>query len=408
VPAPGALPEALSLDGAIRWALERNPEIAALRQQRGIAAAGVVIARTYPFNPTWESAVRAAFGPESSGVTNSVPVTERLALDVEIRGQPRIRREAALAALTRTEWEIAFQELILAVRVIRAFDTVVYRFRKRQLLETGIELNQRAEELVERLVKKGTLTRADLIFIQTELLDARAQLNLGQAFLAAAWQELYRALGLTAGCFDLLGGFEPPPPLENEADHLLQTALEVRPDLRAHQIAVREADAKVRLEVANRYGNPNLGPAYELNETRTNFVGLQFILPVPVFNTHRGDILQRQAERTRAALELTQNEVLVRQDVRAALTRLEQARRVADYYRRDVIPSLEKALTDIRALFEARAAGADLLRVIDVQRKLLRARDTELDALFELRLALADLAAAVGDPTVAVPPAPAP
>src|SRR5947209_2245290 len=57
-PAPVRVPT-LTLDEAVRYALENNPELAAARQQRGIAAAGVVIARTYPFNPVWEEKVRA-------------------------------------------------------------------------------------------------------------------------------------------------------------------------------------------------------------------------------------------------------------------------------------------------------------------------------------------------------------
>jgi hypothetical protein len=69
---------------------------------------------------------------------------------------------------------------------------------------------------------------------------------------------------------------------------------------------------------------------------------------------------------------------------------------------------LEKSLKDIVTLFEARAPGVDLLRVIDVQRKLLHARDLELDAAFEVRMALADLAAAVGDPSLAMGPCPKP
>ena len=36
-----ALPAVLPLDAAVRWALENNPELAALRQQHGIAAAAV-------------------------------------------------------------------------------------------------------------------------------------------------------------------------------------------------------------------------------------------------------------------------------------------------------------------------------------------------------------------------------
>jgi cobalt-zinc-cadmium efflux system outer membrane protein len=394
----------LSLADAYRWALEHNPEIAAFRTQRGIAAAGVVIARTYPFNPVWESSVRAAFGPASAGVTNSVANTQRVAIDLEVHGQRRIREQAAAALLSRTEWEIANQEVTLAVRVLRSFDTVVYRSRKRELIDYSVTLNRRAAELVGQLVKAGRLNPVDEIVIQTELRDAIAQVPPGQAAVVTAWQDLYRALGLAEGTAILRGGLEPPPPLENGRDELLRTALDRRPDLRARQIAVSEADARLRLEIANRFGNPNVGPAYEDNETRSQFIGLQFSLPLAVLNTHRGEIQQREAERAQSALQLRQNEIAVRQDVRAALARLHQARKWVDSYQHDLVPYLEKSLKDVQTLFEARAAGADLLRVIDVQRKLLHARDVELDAVFELRQALADLAAAVGDPTIAVVP----
>jgi cobalt-zinc-cadmium efflux system outer membrane protein len=404
--APAVLAGSVSIADAVRWALESNPEIVAQRSQRGIAAAGVVIARTYPFNPVWESSVRGTAGPSSAGVTNAVGVTERVGLDVEIHHQRRIREQGAAATLSRTEWDIVSRELALAVRVERAFDTVVYRFRKRQLIEFTISLNARAAELVADLVKAGRLNPVDEIVIRTEVQDARAQLTPGQASLVSAWQDLYRALGLTEGEFTLQGGLDIPPPLEGDAEGLLRTALQRRPDLRSSQFALDEADSRLRLEIANRLGNPNIGPAYEYNETRVSFIGVQFSLPLPVFNTHRGDIQQKQAERAQAALLLRQNEVFVRQDVRAALARLEQARRWLATYRNDLVPSLEKSLKDIITLFEARAPGVDLLRVIDVQRKLLHARDLELDAAFELRMALADLAAAVGDPSVALGPCP--
>src|SRR5207245_1491639 len=73
----------LKLDGAVRWALQNNPELAALRQQHGIAAAAVVIADTYPFNPIWEAKVRAANGPESAGITNRVSNEHKVLIDVE-------------------------------------------------------------------------------------------------------------------------------------------------------------------------------------------------------------------------------------------------------------------------------------------------------------------------------------
>src|SRR5262249_25401589 len=154
---------------------------------------------------------------------------------------------------SRTEWEVASQEVLLAVRVLRSFDTVVYRNRKLQLVEYSVALNERAAELVGSLVKAGRLTPVDEIVIQTELQDARAQLAPGQAALVTAWQDLSRPFGMPGGTVTLLGGFELPPPLENDRDYLLEAALQRRPDLRARQIAVSEADARVRLEIANRF-----------------------------------------------------------------------------------------------------------------------------------------------------------
>src|SRR5207253_1195883 len=122
---------------------------------------------------------------------------------------------------------------------------------------------------------------------------------------------------------------------------VLQAALERRPDLHARQQAVEEAEARLRLEIANRFGNPNVGPAYEYDATRVNLIGVQFTLPFPIFNTHRGEIELRKAERLRAALDLRQTEVTVKQDVQSALDRLRSAQVAADRYRTQVLPSLQ-------------------------------------------------------------------
>src|SRR5207245_7881111 len=109
------VPEVLVREAAVRWSLQNNPEMAALRQQHGVSAAAVVIAETYPFNPIWEAKVRAVNGPESAGITNRVSNKHKLLLDLEVRDQGQYRRRAAGAALMRTDWEIAFQEVGLAM-----------------------------------------------------------------------------------------------------------------------------------------------------------------------------------------------------------------------------------------------------------------------------------------------------
>ena len=122
---------------------------------------------------------------------------------------------------------------------------------------------------------------------------------------------------------------------------------------------------------------------------------------------------QLQAQLDRARAELQQTEVQVTQAVQAAVDRLTEARKWADEYPAEVLPNLERARQDLEKLFAQNEQGVDVLRVIGVQRTLLRAADAYLDARFEVGQALADLAAAVGDPALATgcyqaacPPAP--
>src|SRR5205807_1758540 len=215
--------------------------LAALRQKHGIAAAAIVLARTYPFNPSFDLGVLSAQGPPGS-VTNPVEFKLGLSFRLELCRQGVYRREAAAAALSRTDWEIAQQETALAVRVARAFRAVLYRNDKVALLEETVRLDQQVADLVRTLRAQGKLRGADL---------------------------------------------------------------------RARQAAVAEADARLQLTIKDRFGNPAIGPYYQKNETSVNFIGLTASVPLPVFNTHRGEIQQQQALRQLAMLELRQFEVQV-------------------------------------------------------------------------------------------------
>jgi len=394
--------QVLTRYAAVWRALQDNPELAALRQQHGIAAAAVVIAETYPFNPSWTNKIFAVDGPESSGITNRVAMEQKVSIDIELRGQGKKRRQAASAGLSRVDFEIAFSELGLAVRTARAFDSVLYRREKLNLAEETVNLTKEAADKAEKLVPQAP-SPADAILARTEEYDARAQTGQARGAYAAAFAQLNAALGLTTERVEFRGSLEAPAQTF-DVDALTTRALEARPDVHAKQAAVGEAEARLRLEIANRYGNPNLGPDYEYNETRDNFIGFQLVMPLPVLNTRRGEILQRQAERDRAILVLRQNETQVRQEVQAAVRRLEEAQNWVETYRMKVLPNLRSSVESMENLFEKNLPGADALRVITVRRKLLTARSGYLDALWEASQARADLAAAVGDPALAASP----
>jgi outer membrane protein TolC len=393
------LPEVLTLEAAVRWALHYNPELAVQRQQHGIAAAQIVIADTYPFNPVSENRGQDVTGPISAGNTSTLALENLLMWEVEVRHQRRHRREVAGAALSRTDWQIARQEQMLAARVVRAFTTLLWREAQQRQFEETLALNRQLAAQVRKLVDAGQLRSADLIVAQTEVTTTRDLIAAAAQDVVAARYELYRALGIVDDHFHL-DGVLAVLPLALDDHALLDAALAHRGDLHASQAAIAEAQASLQLEIANRYGNPTIGFAYNYDNTRNNYGGPQINFPIPVCNTHRGEILQREAERDRAYLDLRQTEVLVQQDVRSALSRLEAAQARAELYRTRILPDLRKGIEDMQALFEAAAPGVDILRVMDVRRKYLGSLSTYLDALYTVHQARADLVEAVGDPTL--------
>jgi outer membrane protein TolC len=401
VPETPAAPSVLSLEEAVRYALANNPQLAVIRNQHGLAAAAVVIARTYPYNPIWQSTVAGDSGPASAGITNSVFNASKITLDLEIRGQRAYRRQAAFAALSRTDWEIAAQEVVFAATTVRAFDAMLYRQGKLALTEEFLKLNQKAAAQVKELVDRGTLRPADLILARAEVNDVQSQIGLHRTALVAARRDLARALGGADLTAVPQGTLERTAPAIG-AEELLTLAFEHRPDLFARRTAVTEAEARLKLQIADRFGNPTIGPMYELNETSVNFFGMQIGGPIPVFNRKQGEIKLREAERMQALLNVRQIETEIHQDVLAALGRVDEARNWAQKYRQEILPDLRKSLDEMDKLFQQGQPGVDVLRLLDVRRKLLRAQDGYFDALLAYTQALAELAAAVGDPALAM------
>jgi cobalt-zinc-cadmium efflux system outer membrane protein len=396
MPPVPAEPIVLTVEQAVALSLHHNPDLGVVRKQRGIAAANVVIARTYPFNPFLFNLTMGANGPAEAGVTNKVFVENYARLDLEVRGQGKIRRAGAAATVSRTEWEIASQELNVAVRAVRAFNTYVYRHEKLQVVSDTIKLQQQLAADVKKLVELNKLKAADRLLAEADLVDVKSQQGQSKAFAVAAWNDLRRTMGIDTEVAACKGHLDTNETVI-DPEVLTRVALNTRPDLQALHMAVEEAEQRVRLEIANRWGNPSVGPAMEYNETRATFVGATLWLPIPVLNTRRGDILMRQAERDRALADAHRVETQATLDIRAALDRIREAQRWVDYFGTEALPALQKTMEAFEKLFAAGEASVDVLRLLDARRRLQRARDGYLDALFELNQGRADLAAAVGD-----------
>jgi cobalt-zinc-cadmium efflux system outer membrane protein len=389
---------------AYRHALANHPELAAARQQRTIASAVLVQARTYPFNPYVSVTPRGVIGPLDAGVVQHFTVAAAVTLELEMFGQKAKRVRVAEAGLSRAEWEIAAHELNVGGRALRAFNAVLYRTAKLKLLEDNVRLAERAiEESREVWKKKKEKEPAgEAVLAQFEVQEAKAQLVGGRAPLAAARQELAQALG-TLQQVRAQGVLEIAY-RDLREDDLVAVALVARPEMHVRQLSVSEAEARVRLERANRFGNVTVGPNYEINEAKASFVGASVGLPLPLVNRKKGEILQREAELTKAMLEQQQQETQVRQEVKAALSKLSEVQELIRIYRKEYLPALELRTAALDQLYTRGGEGVDLQQVLELRRRLLKTREDYLDALYDHGQIEVELAAAVGDLELAITP----
>ncbi len=81
-------------------------------------------------------------GPAEAGINNKVFNEHYVRVDLEVRGQGKHRRAAALSALSRADWDIATQEVTVAIATVRAFQTVVYRDLKLKVLDETVRLDE--------------------------------------------------------------------------------------------------------------------------------------------------------------------------------------------------------------------------------------------------------------------------
>jgi outer membrane protein TolC len=338
-------------------------------------------------------------------VTNYVYQEHYITLELEVRGQGKHRKAVAEASVSRVEWEICQQELLVSIAVIRAYNTVLYRSRKLEIFDELLRINEAG---VRRLseAKVGKPKATDLLLARIDLDAQRAQRGQAQTAVTVARSELRRLLGTLDDFFIVSGDPDVWMP-QTDPNALTQLALEQRPDLKARRAALSEAEASERLVVANRFGNPAVGPYYEYDPTRISYIGFRLGFPLPILNTRRGEIMGAKATVARVQSEVQQLEQQVSQDVQAALGRLSAATRWANEYAGDVLPALTSAKQDLEKKFANNDAEVSLANVLAVQRGHLKAVDTLLDARFEVSQAEADLAFATAEPALAVGPRPA-
>lgn len=396
------IPARLSLEDALRLATERNPNLAAARDNVEVAAAGRIDAGLRP-NPafTFESGSYPLFESSRPSFIGNQEMTLRLDQEIELAGRRRLRTQAAEASVSTAEAGFDDQRRRLDFDVRRAYFAVV-------LAKADVDVSRAALEEIDRVIglnraryEQGEISGGELRRVQVERLKFvddvfTAQLALKNA--RSALLALVNAPDLGAE-FDVTeplnisaaGAGAAPVPLDPAS--LRTQALASRPDLVAAQRAVQRADTETSLQRALRTPNITLGGGYR-RDFGSDGVVFGVTVPLPFSNRNQGGIARAEAERRQAANLATATAISVSLDVQQAINAVDVSRARVQYIEGEYLTPARESRDIVLAAY--RLGTADLIDFLDAQRAFRDTARTYNRALYDQRVSLFQLSAATG------------
>jgi cobalt-zinc-cadmium efflux system outer membrane protein len=288
----------LTVDSAISLALERNLELVAARKAIAEAEARVAAAGKWS-NPELQAGVSA--GPErqstlSVGLTQSFPLTARLSLEKAVSAA---ELEKARAEVALIEWELGGEVRVAMINHIAAREALA-------LTQAQVETAARASGFTAERVKEG---QASSLEAATALLEKRrleSELVARRTELTSAAATLAKLLAIhEAGEIQTQGNLGLPATASGEAP----------PVAPAITVAAASAEAgrrEIALAEARRWEDLSVGLVVERERSVDEpeglgtevFAGVQFSLPLPLWNSGKAAVREKEAAAERLEAEL--------------------------------------------------------------------------------------------------------
>ena len=398
---PLALARQIDLETALQWTLQSNPNLVTTRQNLHVSAEAVAVAQHFPtsLNPS----VSVAYTPwvyerQANGQIENLDrsVTVTWAQPIELGHRQAYREQMAHASYDQTRWNILQAELAALVQTYRLHQTGLYRREKLAVAQDLNTFSTRLVETLRRQAEANQATAADVVLAEVEHQATVDQLEAARQDYISALTDLRQQLGIpsVAASAEPMGSFRVPEDrIRGNGETLVRLAQESRPEVQTAAAAAANSRAALSLARADRIPIPSLGPVYERNETGAVFYGLALSSPVPLLNTGRPLVGQREAEYHRDCVAYEQARQQVATQVLAVMVKWNQAQQLAERTHARFEPTRAQA-ERMQRLYDA--GQAELLKLLQVQRRYIDTRNVELDAIWQTIQAYAELLAATG------------
>ena len=369
--APPARP--ITLQALVGDTLARNQEALAQRFNVTAAQAQVSINRLMP-DPTLSTGISSLelYGPNKA--TSPTQVMVDLSWTLETGGKRAARVELAQVGVGKAQADL---ESFLGDLRLTAENAFVDALKARLVLERKRKTLAGFQELVrlnELRFKGGDIGGVEFTQSRVEAQRFEGECFSAQADLTSADAILGQLVGdgqalVPAGDLDTA-------PVTLSAEQVLARALLNRVDLLAARKGLQLAESQQRLAKANRW--VDLGVSLGVNHTPpVNAPGLQstpmsnslsasISIPLPFSRHQQGELIQADAARSQARLEVQAMEQRTRAEVVGALAQYQAAAAQLNTFQHGILQDTDKVLEGIQ--YSYKHGSATLLEFIEAQR----------------------------------------
>lgn len=376
----------LSLAQAIAWALAGNPELAAATRQFEATEGQVLQGRARP-NP------ELAYALED---TRSRTRTQswQLNLPIELGGKRAARTQAAEMARAQAQAQRSELQATLRANVSAAYFDVLTAQQRLLLARDSVALAQSSTDAVAQRVAAGKVSPVEESKARVAQAGVRVELAQAASEERNALTRLFALMGRTAAPFTVLSGqVQMLPPVPGLAD--LQLRMDSAPSLVLARMEVARRQALTALEQSKRVPDVTVSAGLQRsNEAQRNVLLFGVSVPLPVFDSNQGNLLEALKLEDKAREELLGATLRLHSEVAQAHERLATLAAQVQLLQQEVLPGAKSA-------YEAAGIGFahgkfNFLEVLDAQRSYFSAQSQTLQALGDAHRAAADVERLLG------------
>jgi cobalt-zinc-cadmium efflux system outer membrane protein len=369
VPPPAA---PLTIEEAVRQAIENNLALLAERYNLSIANARILQARLRP-NPvfTMGADYQDLLGRGFTAQNSAGPPELNWRVDhiIEGGGKRQRRIETAEAAKSVAELQLADSIRRLTFDVQSAFTDVILAKESLALAQENLKSLNNIVEVNRTRVRAGDLAQVEMARSEVAALAFRNAVSQAELRLQIARNKLQLLLGRrqqTASA-EVAGALRRDDPAWN-LEELRTQALSLRPDLDALKRDQARSQSDLRLQIAQGKIDYTAGAMYhhQYSYSDGRAFGFYLSMPLPLWNRNQGEIERAKTEQQQILARIRAVEAEVNNEVDTAYQQYTAARGLLDNIEKNM-------LTQAKSVREAteysyKRGEASLVELLDAQR----------------------------------------